>query len=104
MVAETLAQVHGHSVINRAAVGVVRVHITKGNAAGEIVCRITGHTESVALKNLGCERHAWCKHVHQRWVEAGRPEEVDQRCWNILLPSWTATRKEYGRVLSPDKE
>ena len=35
MIAEALAQIGGEAVIDRAAIGVVGVHISEGNAAAE---------------------------------------------------------------------
>ena len=89
MPTETLAEVGAEAVIDRTAVGVVRVHVAEGHATSEapVRCRITGGVEpgNDCRRAIACVMHSApcapseCTSAEDRGIQSARPEEVHQR-------------------------
>ncbi len=84
MIVEAFAEVRGEAVVDRAAVGVVGIHIAEGDAAGESAV-IAGVGETVRRQYQG----QYCCHARsrsrvrqirqrERGIYRRRPEEVGQ--------------------------
>src|ERR1700732_3562695 len=92
MVAKALLQIWGESMVNRAAVGVVGVHVAEGYASGQ-GRGIAGSAEASGLQHQGCDylNAAGCGGIRQqrnrnRRIQAGGTEEIHQRCRHV----WTS--------------